>query len=94
MTQYVPLSQRSADEIRAQAELYQQMAATARTPEAKRGLENLVLRLVALAERRLAAEPRFSAPVTRPGTVKRGGLSSCQPRPSPAVAEGRPARAG
>jgi len=60
MTKYVPLSQRSPDEIRAQAELYQEMAASARTPEAKRGLETLVRRFVALAEQRLAAEPRFS----------------------------------
>jgi len=66
MTKYVPLSQRSPDEIRAQAELYQEMAANARTPEAKRGLENLVRRFVALAEQRLMAESCFSRRSTTP----------------------------
>jgi hypothetical protein len=50
MHTYVPLSQRSPDEIRDQGEIYQEMAATARTPEAKRGLEALAVRLAALAE--------------------------------------------
>jgi hypothetical protein len=58
MERYVPLSQRSPDEIRAQAELYQEMAASARTPEAKRGLEKLMVRLIALAEQRRQAKPR------------------------------------
>lgn len=57
MKKYVPLSRRSPDEIRAQAELYQEMAASARTPEAKLGLEKLVVRLLALAEQRLGAKP-------------------------------------
>ena len=47
MQRYVPLSQRSPDEIRTQAELYRKMATTARTPEAKRGLENLAVRFAA-----------------------------------------------
>lgn len=59
MTKYVPLSRRSPDEIRAQAKLYQEMAASARTPEAKLGLEKLVVRLIALADERLAAQPRI-----------------------------------
>jgi hypothetical protein len=58
MRKYVPLSQRSPDAIRAQAELYQEMATTARMPEAKHGLEKLVARLTALADRREATETR------------------------------------
>jgi hypothetical protein len=58
MQRYVPLSQRSPDEIRTQAELYRKMATTARTPEAKRGLENLAVRFAALAEQRGAGESR------------------------------------
>jgi hypothetical protein len=56
MEKYVPLSQRSPDEIRTQAELYREMAATARTPEAKRGLQTLAVRFATLAERRQVAE--------------------------------------
>jgi len=59
MHKYLPLSQRSSDEIRAQGETYQEMAATARTPEAKRGLESLAVRFAALADKREAAENRF-----------------------------------
>jgi len=58
MRKHVPLSQRTTDELRAQAELYQQMAATARTPEALRGLESLAVRFARLAEQRAAAESR------------------------------------
>lgn len=58
MHTYVPLSQRSPDEIRDQGEIYQEMAATARTPEAKRGLEALAVRLAALAEQLEAVEQR------------------------------------
>jgi len=54
---YVPLSQRSSQEVWAQAETYSRMARTARTPEAKRGLEVLAERLAALAVRLGAGEP-------------------------------------
>jgi hypothetical protein len=65
MQKYVPLSQRSPEQIRTQAELYQEMAATARTPDAKRGLEALAARFAALADQRETAEngPRRSQPV-------------------------------
>lgn len=66
MRKYTPLSNRSADEIRAQGELYLEMAATARTPEAKRGLEALAVRLAALAERREAMEDRARRPQPGP----------------------------
>jgi hypothetical protein len=59
MQKYVPLSQRSPDQIRAQAEMYQEMATTARTPEAKRGLETLAVRFAALAEQREGSERRL-----------------------------------
>jgi hypothetical protein len=52
MRYHVPLSQRSALEIRAQGEMYRQMATTARTPVAKRGLELLAVRWTAIADRR------------------------------------------
>ena len=58
MQKYVPLRQRSADQIRSQAELYAEMAATARTPEAKRGLEGLAVRFAMLADQREAEESR------------------------------------
>lgn len=58
MQNYVPLSQRPRHEIMAQAELYQEMSTTARTPQAKRGLEALAARLFALADRGPAAESR------------------------------------
>lgn len=57
---YVPLSQRSSKEIRAQGEVYCRMARTARTPEAKSGLEALAVRFAALAAR-LEAEERLAA---------------------------------
>jgi hypothetical protein len=62
MQKYMPLSQRPHHEILAQAELYLEMAATARTPQAKRGLETLAARLVALADRRAATEGRSLRP--------------------------------
>ena len=52
---YVPLSQRSPARLRAQAAAYREMAATARSPEAKNGLEKLVVRLARLADQREAA---------------------------------------
>lgn len=68
MRKHVPLSQRSPDEIRAQADSYQEMAATSRTPEAKHGLEALAVRLAALADQREALEtrPRRSPPANEP----------------------------
>jgi hypothetical protein len=62
MQKYTPLSQRPHHEILAQAEHYLEMAATARTPQAKRGLEALAVRLVALADRRADAESRSLRP--------------------------------
>jgi len=56
MRPYIPLSQRPVAQIRAQARQYQQMAATAREPVAKRGLETLAVKLTVLAQRREAAE--------------------------------------
>ncbi len=53
---YVPLSQRSSKEIRAQGETYFRMAQTARTPVAKSGLEALAVRFAAFAARREAEE--------------------------------------
>jgi hypothetical protein len=50
MQQYVRLSQRPPATIRAQGETYRQMAATARTAEAKRSLEALAARLANLAD--------------------------------------------
>ena len=65
MRPYVPLSQRSPAAIRHQSELYRAMAATARTAQAKRGLEVLAVRFAALADRREASEadPRQLLPV-------------------------------
>jgi hypothetical protein len=62
MRQYVPLSQRSPEDIRTQGELYKAMAATARTPEAKRGLEALAVRFAAMADQREAMETRLKRP--------------------------------
>jgi hypothetical protein len=62
MRHYVPLSQRSADQIRSQGETYLAMAATARTPEAKRGLEALAVRFAALADQRDSEERRPGRP--------------------------------
>jgi hypothetical protein len=76
MRKFVPLSQRSSDEIRAQAELYQEMAATARTPEAKRGLEALVVRFAALADQQAAAESRSRRPAHSTETDAMGMTSS------------------
>jgi hypothetical protein len=56
MGKHVPLSQRTAQEIRAQGETYLRMAATARTAVAKRGLEALAVRFTAMADRREATE--------------------------------------
>ncbi len=53
---YVPLSQRSSKELRAQGETYRRMALTARTPVAKSGLESLAIRFAALAASREAEE--------------------------------------
>ena len=58
MRKYTPLRQRSADELRTQGELYREMAATARTPVAKSGLERLAARLTVLADQREAEEDR------------------------------------
>jgi Arc/MetJ family transcription regulator len=58
MQKYVPLSQRSPTEILTQADLYQEMATAARTPEARHSLEALVVRLVALADRLATVENR------------------------------------
>ena len=54
MRRHIPLSQRSALEIRQQAERYSEMASSARTAEAKQGLEMLAVRFAALAEQRQA----------------------------------------
>ncbi len=56
MRKHVPLSLRPPAELRGQAERYRQMAATARTPEAKRGLESLANRFTLLADRRETEE--------------------------------------
>ena len=58
MRTYVPLNERSPAEIRAQAALYEEMAASARTPEVKLGLEKLARRFVALADQRGETEAR------------------------------------
>ncbi len=55
---YIPLSQRSSKDIRAQGETYAEMAKTARTAVAKSGLEALAIRFAALAARREAEERR------------------------------------
>jgi hypothetical protein len=79
MQKFVPLSQRSSDEIRNQAELYQEMATTARTPEARRGLEALVVRFAALADQLAAAESRSPRPAHAIETDAMG-MSSTAPR--------------
>jgi hypothetical protein len=48
---YIPLTQRPYQEIRAEADKYREMAATARSATAKRGLEALAARFSALADR-------------------------------------------
>ncbi len=58
MPDYVPLSQRSALELRNQAEEFRALAATARTLQAKQGLEMLAVRFANLADRREAQERR------------------------------------
>ena len=62
MRRHIPLSQRSALEIRHQAERYSEMASSARTAEAKQGLEMLAARFAALAEQRQAQEQRSGMP--------------------------------
>jgi hypothetical protein len=64
MRYHIPLSQRSAQEIRAQGEMYRQMATTARTAVVKRGLELLAVRLTAIADRRGAAANDSRPPLT------------------------------
>jgi hypothetical protein len=76
MRKFVPLSQRSSGEIRAQAELYQEMATTARTPEAKRGLEALAVRFAALGDQRAAAESRSRRPARAIETDAPGMIST------------------
>jgi hypothetical protein len=51
---HIPLSARSSQEIRAQAETYLRMAQSARTADAKRGLEAVAARFAAIAARREA----------------------------------------
>lgn len=53
---YVPLSRRSSQEIRVQAETYRRMAETARTLYARQALERVAARFLAFAERREAEE--------------------------------------
>ena len=57
---HVPLSRRSSQEIRAQAETYRRMATTARTVYAVLALERVAARFLAIAERR-EAEERLAA---------------------------------
>jgi hypothetical protein len=56
MRRYVPLSQRSPQDIRVQGETYLHMAATARTAVTKVGLAALAVRFAAMADRREAAQ--------------------------------------
>lgn len=69
MRRPIPLGQRSAREIKAQAEEYREMAENARTPEAKRSLETLAVRFAQLADQREAeqGQPQDERPApTRP----------------------------
>jgi hypothetical protein len=65
MRKYIPLSQRSPEMIRAQAAMYPEMAATARTAEAKRGLEKLAVLMSGLADKREAATSEAARPHVR-----------------------------
>jgi hypothetical protein len=49
---YIPLSQRSTAQLRAQAEQYRRMAATARMANTENSLLKLAIRLDALADQR------------------------------------------
>jgi len=51
---HIPLSQRSAAQLRAQAEQYRRMAATARMADTEISLLKLAIRFDALADRREA----------------------------------------
>ena len=51
---HIPLSQRSAAQLRAQAEQYRHMAATARMADTEISLLKLAIRFDALADRREA----------------------------------------
>jgi hypothetical protein len=53
---HVPLRERFTHQIRARAETYLRMAETARTPEAKRGLEFVAARVTEIAARREAED--------------------------------------
>jgi hypothetical protein len=56
MRRYVPLSQRSRQDIRVQGKTYLHMAATARTAVTKVGLAALAVRFAATADRREVAQ--------------------------------------
>ena len=56
MSQHQPLSERSADQLMAQAMDYRRMALTATTIETREALIKLAIRLVSLATQRKRAE--------------------------------------